>query len=412
MTDFYNSEYKKLEGISWFRFFVIILIITVIYWIISEPQKPFGDFTKAYYLAGQQILENPSSLYNRLNGNLTFVNIPIIALLFTPFSMFSKSIAVLIMTALGTLANLAACYLAIRLARINGWKRLALIVFFAANGPLYYNLKMGNTTQYVLLLLLGTIFCFRAKQNIWAGVLTAIAALIKLPFLLFGLYFVFRKYWHVLIGFIITLSVVLGTSFLLFGIDLHITWYSQCIEPYLGKPLAAFNIQSIDGFLARILTTNSLQNWTPIEVGFSFKLVKYLLVSLILGTAIWIGWKCSRFSDSQSEATEFSIVLCLCILLSPISWTHYYLVLLIPLALYLGNELNMPKGRFWSGAIIINFIFLSLPIVNFESNSLIVRILASHYFISGTFLMFILLAGLYTHHFQSLKTSKPNNPTI
>jgi hypothetical protein len=401
-----TTKAKRLLWRSWLGYTFIILLTIVILWTISEPAKPFGDFTKAYYLAGQQVLEEPSKLYDKLGGNLTFVNIPIVAVLFIPFSVFSKSIAVILTGALGGLASIAACYFTVKLSEVKGWQRLVAIGLFAINGPLYYNLKMGNTTQFVLLLLVGAVFCIKKRYKFWTGALIAIAAIIKLPLLLLGFYFMCKGRWRVLLGFSMTLLIVLGASVLLFGIDLHLAWYSKCIQPYLGMPLAAYNVQSVDGFLARLLTQASLQSWAPIVVNDSFKLVRGLIIFLISGITIWIGWQSKTHSDIRSEISELCIALCLAILISPISWIHYYLVLLLPITLYLGNNLSVPKGGIWSAAIFLSIVLLSPPAISFNSNNGLLRLLTSHYFFGGVLLMGVLLGGIwYTSRSSKLQNS-------
>ncbi len=56
-------------------------------------------------------------------------------------------------------------------------------------------------------------------------------------------------------------------------------------------------------------------------------------------------------------------MLTLALVISPISWTHYYLLLLIPLGLYMGGKLALPDDAatrvlFWSG-----YALTSLPVI-------------------------------------------------
>ena len=43
-------------------------------------------------------------------------------------------------------------------------------------------------------------------------------------------------------------------SLAVFGLEINIGWYQNCIEPFVGGVMPAFNVQSIDGFLARLRT--------------------------------------------------------------------------------------------------------------------------------------------------------------
>ena len=60
-------------------------------WQVSEPSILFSDFNVAYYPAGRAILEDIPHLFVRCWDTPVcgFVNIPIVAFLFTPFSMLT-----------------------------------------------------------------------------------------------------------------------------------------------------------------------------------------------------------------------------------------------------------------------------------------------------------------------------------
>lgn len=367
-------------------------------WKGSPPITAFGDFTRAYYPAGRLIIENSSELYQEL-GVKGFVNIPIIAFLFTPFSLFNEPNAQIIMLALGILAIITTYYSLVKVTNIFGWKKIALFGIFVINGPLYYSLRQGNTTHFVLLLLLAAVFCLQGKREIWAGALLAIAALIKLPLLLFGFYLAARRRWRATLAFITTLLVIVESSLLLFGVDLHLTWFYECIQPYSSKPISRYIVQSVDGFLIRLNTSpNLLNTMALIEVDWRFKVIRYLLVALLIGGSIWICWRSKQPTTLEVENLEFSIALSLAIITSPLSWTHYYLLLLLPLSLYLGDKLAVSKEGLLVKLMVLATILISLPVkrVIIEDQFLkllVLRFFISHYFFGGILLLGILLTA-------------------
>ncbi|MBD2022128.1 DUF2029 domain-containing protein, partial [Leptolyngbya sp. FACHB-36] len=282
----------KSRSIRWAGFGSLALAMILLLGLATEPQArdAFVDFTKAYYPAAKAALFNPAELYARSDDDLTFVNLPIVALLFAPFAALDVSTAAALMTAIGAIATIAACYLCIRYTNVTGWQRVLLVGLFVANGPLFYNLRIGNTSQYTLLLLLGALW-LQPKRSVLAGCLLAIAGIIKVPLLLFGAYYVLRGRWRVVAGFVGTLLAIGLASLLVFGPDLHVTWYQACIQPFAGKPISAFNVQSVDGLLSRSLLGGGLRNWLPMQVDWSYKLVRYAILSLLVGSAIWVGWR-------------------------------------------------------------------------------------------------------------------------
>ena len=72
-------------------FVLILLIGWATYRRINVESLDLLDFYNAYYPAGRLILENPNILYSFAKSIvLGFVNLPIIAYLFTPFSLIDK----------------------------------------------------------------------------------------------------------------------------------------------------------------------------------------------------------------------------------------------------------------------------------------------------------------------------------
>jgi hypothetical protein len=405
----------------WLGYGIPAVCMIVFLWNVSYPRELFSDFNKAYYPAGRLILENPLALYDKNcaggtggGGTVCFVNIPIIALFFTPFSFFNLSVAQVLITLAGILSILLAIYLLFKLTEISGWRQIALVGLFVANGPLYYSLRQGNSTHFILPLLVGALFCFNKKREVWSGALLAIAALIKIPLFLFLVYFFLRLRWRVIGGFMGAIVGIAGLSMLLFGVHSHLVWFQECIQTFAGKPIGAYNVQSVDGFLVRLLTHDNLKNWQPVEVSGNFKVLRYALFSILIGATIWVCWRSKSPKTSQEENLEFSITLCLALIISPISWTHYYLFLLIPLSLYLGNKLAIPKGKSWFYIMVLSALLLSLPVTLVTINRpvlnlLMSKLLISHYVLGGILLVAILLVARWqVYKLSQLRQNKGN----
>jgi hypothetical protein len=63
------------------------------------------------------------------------------------------------------------------------------------------------------------------------------------------------------------------------------------------------------------------------------------------------------------DLLQFSMVVILALVVSPLSWTHYYLYLLVPLGLYIGGRFPLPSDAvtrwlFWPG-----YVLASLPVI-------------------------------------------------
>ncbi len=370
---------------------------------------PFGDFNKAYYPAGRLVLTDPGRLYECQVDNLCFVNIPVVAALFTPLSALAPTTARAVFTVAGIAAVVAATWLLVRTTGASGWRRYAIVGIVLLNGPLYYSARLGNLSHVLLLPLLLALRGLASGRDAAAGVTLAIVAVIKPPFFLFLPYFLLRRRWWALAGMGLATAAVVALSILWVGLDLHRTWVRDYVIAFSARPIAAYNVQSISGALARFVAPGHSVDWHPLEIGPLFTVGRYILTLTCLATALVV---CAARGDPKSAAarwSESSVVLCLALLVSPITWTHYYCALVIPLALYVGRSLLVPTGLPWVAAAIFSGLAISLPVVlpqptNPLFTQLLNRLLLSHYVIGAAGLLAILLLGLHATPAERVRT--------
>jgi len=370
----------------------------------SEPRVLFGDFRDAYYLAGEAVLEGPARLTPLLEqGVHGFVNLPIVAYLFAPFALLPWKGAVVVFSLIGLAATLAAWALLARLAGLERRDRWLLLFLFAVNGPLHYSVKEANTSHMVLLGLAGGLYLLRAGRGMAAGILLGAMAVIKLPLLLFGAAFVLRRNWSAAFGFAFVCALAGGLSLAVFGWDLHRLWFDLCVRQFASSPLGAFNVQSIQALLVRALDGAAvLRDWDAREITTAQRLAGSALVGLLYLTAAFV---CTRRSaapgrDSQAatgaQDLEYLLVLSLAVIGSPLSWSHYYAWLLMPIALLLGPRSPIRSGTTarqlaWVAILLITPTVLLLEFSNPGLMAAYTAIGVSHLLFGGL-LLFALLA--------------------
>ena len=381
----------------------LTLGFVIFMWYVSAPHTWIPDFMWAYYMAGDALLHHSVDLYRTVGSHphTQFVNMPIVAYGMVPFAFFGPWIGGLLFTGVNVLAALASLHLLVTRMRVSGWRADAIAGLFLINGPLYYSFWLGNVTPLALLALVAAWSCLEDGHEGWAGVWLACAGVLKLPLLLFGGLLVVKRRWSAFLWFLVAFVACLAASVALFGTVLHATWVRECLQPNLGHPLAAFNGQSVDGLLAPMLLKQGrlIDNWHSIvAVSFAFRLARTLVVGVLLGGTAWVGWRFKVPADPEVNRLDFSITLCLALLLSPISWTHYYLLLLLPLALIAGNQLAIPPGRGWVAVLVAAIALVSLPVVDPLTSwehpaSLLMRLVVSPYVVGGAVLLALCLAA-------------------
>ncbi len=365
-------------------------------WSLSEPSVPFSDFNVAYYPAGRAIIEDLPRLFRRCWDTPVcgFVNIPIVALLFTPFSRLTLRHAQWLFVALSLVGLAVTVLLLWSMTDRDRSRRWAILLLFAMNGPLVYSLKEGNLTHGALLVLVAGVVCLDRGWERSAGACFALAAIIKLPLLLFGVYFVGMRQWRAAFGYGLTLATISALSLWYAGLASHVAWYREVIQPLSDKGLTAFNVQSIEGVLLRLQDDARLYDWTPVAMSPDIRMTGRLGAALLVGLSCLLFLRRPGTRHREAMYVELSMVLCLALLISPISWTHYYLFLLLPLSLYAGNRLPMPDRGGWLAAVVVATVLLTPPVTFAEgtgSRGLVEKLLLSHY-VLGALLLWGVLA--------------------
>ncbi len=379
-------------------------------WQISEPAILFSDFFKAYYPAGEAVLADEVASLYREGAEVTFVNMPIMAFLFAPLGRLDDFDAGWIFLALGLTAALASWALLARIGRYRGSSAALLAFIFLINGPMVNSLREGNTTHFLLLLLALALLLWRAGWDYSAGLVLGFCALFKLPLLLFGGYFLLRRRWRILAGGATMAALIIGLSLWLFGLATHIAWYRVCVEPYMLGVIPAFNVQSIDAFLLRLSTGAALlQDWAPMPLPPVYRVVRTILLLAIYGAAVALIWRAGRREPlprvsgglSTRDLTEFSLILTVALVSSPLAWTHYYLLLLLPWSLYQGGLLSLPddtlsRSLMWSALALTSLPVLMPNLSPGLAAELVARTIVSMWLFGGLLMLIALARGAWS----------------
>lgn len=407
-------EIQRRRGVAWSvratTGVLLGLAMAVFVFGISEPPDLFSDFHKAYYPAGKAVLAGGGDAglaATMQRGAGGFVNLPILAGLFAPFALLPAVASGWVFFLLGVAATVAAWGSLSRLAGLGRDRSLLLLFIFAASGPLHNSLREGNTTHFILLLLVLGLWVLRGNRDFAAGLVFGAAALIKLPLLLLGVYFFARGRWRVAAGGAVVCGVAAALSVLVLGWDLHVFWYEHSIKPFAETPLAAFNVQSVQGFFARLQHGGRfLEDWTPHALHPAVRVAsKLAAMLLLLGAAVVMGWPRSRRRghlipvgrDAMIEL-EACIVLMLAMMVSTVSWSHYYLWLLLPAALLIGGKPPVLASRGLRVAGWVALIGALPPVIIVHSGNPLVGkaygcLAVSHYLLSAALLLVVFLVA-------------------
>jgi hypothetical protein len=358
----------KLSRLSWIWACLIALPITVVYWHISTPEGGrWADFTTGYYAAADTVWHKGSLALWPLTEQGWLVNLPIVAWAFAPFAWLGPRGAILTYAGLGLLAT----GITLLMTADSCPPRLRPLVFllFAVNGPLWYSFLIGNSTHFILLLLVSSLALWKHRRLATAGFLLGICTVIKPMILLLVAYFAWRRNWRVVFAAITVVVFALIATVAVFGIEYFIGWYQHDVTPFAGKPMGAHNVQSFEAFLLRLTVGPKLLfNFRPQTLPFPVSLIAKGVIGGLAALIAWAMWRGRRASERHIAHTprgadylEFCLMLVFCVTMSTVSWTHYYLLFLLPWSLYLAGRLPLCDDRLTHILIWGSIIICSLP---------------------------------------------------
>lgn len=365
-----NSVLNRLNNLApEYGGLLLVVLYSVLAFTDTIIPRNITDFTKAYYAGGRAVWKGNYEDLSRLIEQALFTNIPIVAKMLSPFAVFDSWTAGRIFTVFMILATAGAYVLLVK--KYCPKHGLLLLVLFLINGPLWYCLQLGNTTNGILFLLIVALILWDQGKNYPAGLLIGFALVIKPFLMLLGLYFLFRRQWGVVLGAATVGITALALSVAFFGLQMNLDWYEHCIAAFGGRPMAAYNVQSIGGFLMRLQTgRNFLWDWSPRDLEPVLKFIHTATLLSLITLTFWLIFrnKKARIPVEKTGLNSFdylsvSMLIVLSLISSTVSWTHYYLLLLLPWALYIGGKLQVRNDKLTHYLILGSIILCSLPLI-------------------------------------------------
>jgi hypothetical protein len=344
---------------------------------------PYSIDFRVYHIAAGKIAAGQSSeLYGpdrvqTSEGEISlpaneFKNIPAIALLFLPLASLSYLEAKRLFWIVSLACLLAAALItARRLSLLNGRTdplSICLVVaLFLVATPGHIALRHGQLTPLATLgFALFASSALAGRQRL-AGSALAATTLLKLPPLaLVGRDLIRGPARRLAWWSLVTAAAVIA-SLALFGPALHGSFLAHLASQF-GHGISGHNNQSLDGILMRALARGDLQDWTPLTEPAAVQAAKWTAGAILLGLLLVAlsrsGGILRRHStNGPALALEIMIFLSLGLLLSPVAWDHYFLILVagLPYTLWAVGRCPAPSSRWLRAACLGSGALLVLP---------------------------------------------------
>ena len=322
---------------------ILLLFLPGVYLTLADlTPAPHQEDFGAYYIAARALASGESPFNAQAAARLAvaagveyhspYIYPPLLALLLRPLAALPYSVAAAVWFVLSAGALLAALWLLRPLVqlpwRIYGW--VCASTFFLP--PVHHTLQHGQITHFLLLLIVSGAVGGTGGAA-WVGIA---AALKVFPATLAGVY--------ALSGRMAALVTMVGSAAMMtfagaLGEPDATAEFVKRVGPQLAvERRLAPNNQSVEAVMARWFETH----WfvTPIvDAPVVGRFAAYLATLVIVGLTFWALVSIRRADGAMVQLRRFSLVLAATLIVSPIVWDHYYVLLLLPVAvLYRGSE--------------------------------------------------------------------------
>jgi hypothetical protein len=199
--------------------------------------------------------------------------------------------------------------------------------------PFWHQMVHGQLNLLLLLLLTGVWLADRQGHPYWAGGLLGLATAIKLyPGFLF-IYFLLKRDWPVLRAGLIALVALTGLTALVLGPEAYCSYFVEVL-PRTSLRRADWHNLSLAGVWCKLfdvpLHLPPVQIVPLIE---SPTLTMVGMVGTLLAIAAVLALVLPRLWAAKDTDLAYGLTLIAMLLVSPITWDHYLLVLALPLVI-------------------------------------------------------------------------------
>lgn len=229
--------------------------------------------------------------------------------------------------------------------------------------PLWQQTIQGQLNLFLLLMLTGVWVADRNDRPVVAGAIAGLALTIKLfPGFLF-VYFLFQRRWRALIAGTVSVAGITLATVAVAGTDTYVTYWNV-VFPSTGQWWTAWNNASLAGFWFKLFSVEQYgRQLTPLIGNMVYARIGTMVSwGIVLTVLLPIVWK-ARSTEERDHA--FGLTLTAMLLISPVTWEHYFLLLPLPLTLVWMSLPEAGVRRWLLGLVVVS---LGMPLMMIGNN--------------------------------------------
>lgn len=255
---------------------------------------------------------------------------PVAVLIALPFGLLNDSSAFLIWNLIGFAALLVSVLLILLELKLPLKPELMTILVcgLLVSEPIHMHFVYGQINFLLLLLLSLGWWAERRQRFLLAGTCLGLATAMKLFPGFLVVYYLGRRQWRVVFSAVLGFLAVNLLGGLILGFEVF-RGYWELGLPSVAQFRGAFGNASLPGLWFKLFAATGRHG--PAVPLIDWPLLAWLLTILSwMALSAWVWFTARRVDSEFSRHQAFSLALTAMLLASPITWDHYFVLLLLP----------------------------------------------------------------------------------
>lgn len=381
MTNLFQSKARLMVMLRYILVGLVVLLglarLRIILALIGSPVTYQDRDIFQEYLMAKALVSgvNPYLPLNELAqmfiGKFSFLPHPapyppFIAILSTPLLLFSLNNVIIVWFIIELVCLIAIAVMLTTLWRGRvDWVHAILVLFLLLSWyPVMVDLLYGQLSILITTLLLVALLALRKDKKILAGLVIGLSVAIKMFTWPLIIYFALKKDWRTLLTSCLTAIGLNLIALMVMGIGPIMDYYLQ-----VTRQVAAIYHSFLTNYSLWSIGYRLFEGTRPIGVDFisAPPLVNLPQIAPLVSAGLAAAFLLTGLIwaiRSRDRDIAFAILVCVIIAISPISWDHYYVMIIISLAVL---SFNLSNHSFPTWPTIV-FILIALMLFLFNDH--------------------------------------------
>jgi alpha-1,2-mannosyltransferase len=347
---------------------LLAVIVTVAVGVIAVRRASVPDLSTdftVYWVAGREAWNGGQALYTVSDQRgLHYIYPPFFAVLILPIALLPVAAAAAVWYVISVALLLIGLRSVIRLVAPDGKPATVHLLWaplLISADPILGTLTRGQLGILMFACSVGALSLHRRKQSFAAGFIVAFATVIKMYTGLLGIYFLVRRDWRAVWG-AVTGAFLCGMAVPALALGPRQTlvawreWIDAVIAPFfrsggtdtpLYRELHNLEFARNQSLVATLTHLSDLFTGAQSAVEPHWVRVTMSVVTVLALLALILVWRRKEGDSRYRPIFSWALAVMWGMLLVPVAWTHYFVMLILPLTAIVGYLLREPHDAAW-----------------------------------------------------------------